>query len=528
MPSKIRHTFFLIIITIIALVFRLPQLSERPMHGDEAVNAIKYAHLLETGKYEYNPVEYHGPSLYYFTLPISWISGISSLEDLNESVLRLIPVIFGLGLILLLNLVKPYIGWKIPLYSGLIIAISPAFVFFSRYYIHEILLVFFCYLFMFSVYNYIESNKGYWSIISGFALGLLISTKETWILLLFSMLISFAIIFLIKKETRAKMVIYLKSIHIRDAILFLSALLITIILLYSAFFSSPEGLQNFISAFSGYIDRAGNNPIHNHFWYMYFKWLLFFSYTDGSFWSEGIIAVLALFGFVGILSKGKETQGTQNFLRFFLLFVTFTTIIFSLIPYKTPWNFLTFWFGYIFLAGVGISYLYSKLIKKSYRLILTITLAISFGHLGWQSYQLAYTYSSNVNNPFVYAHPGRDVFKITDKLEQIALHHAEGYQIHIQIYAKGSDYWPLPWYLRKFQNVGWWNEIDYESQTAPIIIFQPELMDKMLLKLYEIPPPGERHLYLPLFEDYTELRPGKELEGYIRKDYWDSLINADK
>ena len=36
--------------TIVALALRLPRLHQRPMHGDEAVHAIKFEDLLERGK----------------------------------------------------------------------------------------------------------------------------------------------------------------------------------------------------------------------------------------------------------------------------------------------------------------------------------------------------------------------------------------------------------------------------------------------------------------------------------------------
>ena len=34
-------------------------------------------------------------------------------------------------------------------------------------------------------------------------------------------------------------------------------------------------------------------------------------------------------------------------------------------------------------------------------------------------------------------------------------------------------------------------------------------------RLYEVPPPGERELYVSLFDRPVELRPGVELRGYV-------------
>ena len=58
----------------VALALRLPRLDERPMHNDEAVNAIKFGQLWERGTYRYDPNEFHGPTLYYGTLPVVWLA----------------------------------------------------------------------------------------------------------------------------------------------------------------------------------------------------------------------------------------------------------------------------------------------------------------------------------------------------------------------------------------------------------------------------------------------------------------------
>ena len=42
-------------------------------------------------------------------------------------------------------------------------------------------------------------------------------------------------------------------------------------------------------------------------------------------------------------------------------------------------------------------------------------------------------------------------------------------------------------------------------------------------KLYELPAPGEKNLYVPLFDTYMELRPQVELRGYVTKDLYESV-----
>src|ERR1051326_8061266 len=87
-----------------ALALRVPHLALRPLHNDEAVNAIKVSDLWQHGRYKYDPDEYHGPTLHYATLPFLWLSGARNPDELGDATFRVAPVVFGVGLILLLVL----------------------------------------------------------------------------------------------------------------------------------------------------------------------------------------------------------------------------------------------------------------------------------------------------------------------------------------------------------------------------------------------------------------------------------------
>ena len=95
--------------TIVALALRLPRLHQRPMHGDEAVHAGKFGELLEDGVYTYDPYEYHGPTLNYLTLIPARLSSAEKLTEVSEFTLRVVPVFFGVSLILLVLLIGR--GW---------------------------------------------------------------------------------------------------------------------------------------------------------------------------------------------------------------------------------------------------------------------------------------------------------------------------------------------------------------------------------------------------------------------------------
>jgi predicted membrane-bound mannosyltransferase len=112
-----------------------------------------------------------------------------------------------------------------------------------------------------------------------------------------------------------------------------------------------------------------------------------------------------------------------------------------------------------------------------------------------------------------------DVFAIVNRIRQVAIFHPEGKKVYIQVICSNHDYWPLPWYLRDFKNVGWWDHVDVKIPLAPVIIASPDLESALIDKMYKIPAPGEKYLYVPLFKKKMELRPGIEIMGFIRQDY---------
>ena len=102
--------FLILAAVILAIALRLPKLEQRPMHGDEAVHGIKFGELLAEGVYTYDPNEYHGPTLNYLTLIPAWLSSAEKLTEVSERTLRIVPVFFGVLLVLLLLLIADGLG----------------------------------------------------------------------------------------------------------------------------------------------------------------------------------------------------------------------------------------------------------------------------------------------------------------------------------------------------------------------------------------------------------------------------------
>src|SRR4029453_15914481 len=166
------------------LALRLARLDVRPMHHDEANQAVKFGALLGRREYAYDAHDHPGPTLYYVTLPFAWLRGQATLAALDEWTLRAVPAAFGAATILLLLLLPAVIGRTTVVAAALMIALSPAMVFYSRMYIQESMFACFTLAFAIAVGRATTERGWQWPMLAGIAAGLAAATKETAIIVL--------------------------------------------------------------------------------------------------------------------------------------------------------------------------------------------------------------------------------------------------------------------------------------------------------------------------------------------------------
>jgi predicted membrane-bound mannosyltransferase len=197
-------------------------------------------------------------------------------------------------------------------------------------------------------------------------------------------------------------------------------------------------------------------------------------------------------------------------------------VVYSAIPYKTPWCLLGFLHGMILLAGAGAAWLVRSCRGAVGKGLVAALLVAGATHLGWQAWNGSFRFAADPRNPYVYAHTGTDVFAIVQRLERLAQAHPEGAAMPLQVISR-ENLWPLPWYLRRFTRVEWWNGVSEQAKTAPVVLITPEMEEALVRKLYDLPPPGERELYVGMFARPVELRPGVEVRLYAANSLREEL-----
>jgi uncharacterized protein (TIGR03663 family) len=494
--------------------FRLWRLDDRPMHTDEAVHAEKFGNLLEKRIYTYNPDEFHGPTLNYFTLFSAVLRGETSSDQITEATLRLTPAVFGILLILTPLLFIRMLGVRAVIFCSVLIAFSPGFIYYSRYYIQETPLLFFTACFLGCFCNYLSRPRLYWLVLSGVAVGLMHATKETFIFSIAAAVIALGM-GILSRDSRPKA----KLLHVICGV---AAAVLVSIIFYSSFGGNADGILDSAKTYFTWAGRATGNSVHNHPWYFYLDLLTWLEFIEPVVWNEDGIVALAVIGWVIVFLR----QGGRRYRcgRFLVIYTLVLTVIYSIIPYKTPWSMMSFVYGMALVAGFAADQLLRSVQGTMTRTVFWILILI-YGLAApiAQSSFLNFRYAADPTNPYVYAHTGTDVFKMVDAVQEAVNASKDGEQTWIHIIANKDDYWPLPWYLRGLSQVGYWGHVDKSACQSPIILANADHQQELLQVLYTVPEPGQRHLYVPLFDEALYLRPGVEWQGYIQKDVWDQM-----
>jgi uncharacterized protein (TIGR03663 family) len=513
MSKKVFAGLFALIVAL-GLFFRFFKLDLRPMHHDEANQAVKFGALLEKGEYTYDYFDHHGPSLYYMTLPLALAFTGKDFADLNEYTLRFLPALFGSGILVLLLLLKGRLGFKSVLFSALFISLSPIMVFFSRFYIQEMLLAFFTLGFIICLWLSLDTKKIHWYITAGFMAGFMFATKETS-LILFACLLGSLILLKILPPSRQRGKHTFHSLFSRNILLFLGAAFAVWLLFYSSFFHNMNGLWDSIRSIGVYFKRAGEAGAHAHPWYYYLKMLAFSRYNNGPLWSEALILVSAIIGGASAFTKKAKARHETSFIRLVLFYTLFSTLVFSLISYKTPWNIIPFYLGMLVLAGYGISFLIDLCQRTWLKSAVLSLIFIGILHLGWQCWRANFIYYADVRNPYVFAQTSTDFLNLIRRINRISEVHPEHKNMLIKVIADPYMIWPLPWYLREFKRVGYWTEAEEAGKITgtPVIISSMEQTEHI--------DPLIRGQYL---SEFYGLRNEVLLSVHIRLDLWNRIL----
>ncbi len=486
----------------------------RPFHLDEAVQGRKLGELLDTGVYHYNPRDLHGPGLIYSTLPLAWWRGETSGATLSDFTLRAIPAFYGVALLVLLAFWRREMGGGALLAAGLIFALSPIMVFYSRYYIMEVPMVFWITVAMVAAWRYARSPGYGWAILFGVAGGITHATKETGAISFFAMAVSAIGVWAWHRESLAT-----NGRHWKHLGLSLASGLLVSMALFSVLFREPQAIFESIRTYLLYLERAEGSG-HEKPWDYYFRLLAYNRQPEGGpIWSEALTLFFGAIGLVVAFTPAVRRVGDALFWRWIAVYTMITALIYSLIPYKTPWSMLCWVFTLMLLAGLGIAFLFS--LRRPMRLIpILIGCVLAWGcwNLVGQTRNSLTRFRADYRNPFVYAHSPAKLMDLVRNVHDMARVHPEGKAMRIAI-CDPDVAWPLPWYFRDFPNLGLSQDLPADAEllrAQDVIIVAPQFREALREAI------SETHQIETLYGVRDDLK----IFNYVEKGLYERFIDS--
>jgi len=354
--ARIDWTFWGIV--AFGALLRFLFLSMKPPHFDEGINGWFVDQMMKTGFYRYDPTNYHGP-LHFYILFLS-----QALFGRHIWALRLPVVLASIASIFVTLKFEPFVGRTVSRIAALAMAISPAFIFYGRYSIHEVWLLLFSMLFVLGLLGLWRlGTRGYlWCV--GIGIAGMILTKETYIIHIGSALIAAGVLWVshrlipMSDVKRAR-----QQWDLADLAMVTGTAIFFIAFFYSGTFLNWPGLKGLYLTFATWYQTGSNGNGHEKPWpywlelVMRYEWPVFIGLVlclACQFFSNFVIRYLAIYG-VGIFAA------------------------YSIIHYKTPWIIISIVWPLLFVFAAGAAA--AKIPRKAFYMVGLALIGFAFGAL---------------------------------------------------------------------------------------------------------------------------------------------------
>jgi uncharacterized protein (TIGR03663 family) len=414
---------------------------------------------MKNGFYRYDPTNYHGP-LHFYVLLLS-----QTLFGRNLWALRLPVVLVSIACVWLMMKFEPFLGRTVSRVAALAMAVSPGFVFYGRYSIHEVWLVLFSIMFILGLLGLRQFGTPNYLWLTGMGLTGMILTKETYVIHVGCALIAIPVLWISNVldppdgERRAR-----QTWDYADLGMVLVTGIALLVFFYSGTFFHWSGVKGLYQAYGAWFATGHEGHGHEKPWH-YWVSTLIVRYE----WPVLAGLVLCLF-----YQRFKNVS-----LRYLVIYGVGTLIAYSIVHYKTPWCIISFIWPFLFIFGAALA-----IIPVTYRLAIYVVSAIvlcaSLGSTIW----LNYFRCTTDTEPYVYVQTYNDIYKLTDPLFTLVRRNQVYYQLTGHIIRTSA--YPLPWMLDDFPHIGYYEQENLPAKLdAAFLLVQEDRIADVESKLHE-------------------------------------------
>jgi len=510
-----------ILIVVLAFSLRLYNLDERVFHHDEAAVGYFTYKLFNDGTYSYDP-SFHGPFMYYVTSEMYRRFG----DTIYSS--RLLPALLGASMLFLLIPLRRYLGASGMVLAAFFFAVSPSFLYYSRFYREDIFISFFTLLMLVGAVKYAEkyAEKRYsflrvlYLSLAGIALASMAALKENAYIAM-ALIAFFLLLLFIREKWYVGLPERIKSrdgrmlIPAAEGLFFILVTLIVFSLFYTGDVFNFSGMKMAVekavthwyemhkieriggpyffylpiialyelpvlifgvlgAAYYGFCDKRKEKLLILFLIYLVAVDIMYIiadyypassKYLPISYIPAAITIFLPLLVF-GILSV---LRSRNLFFSFLIYWTVMNLVVYSYVQEKVPWLVLNPLLPLAIMAAAYAGELIPRLeLRSPIGAAALIVLVISLSYFAYSSVLLNYYDYTNPAEPLIQAaQPPQKYSLFLDKFFEISSQYQNQSTV-VQVMDNEMETQFL-WYLRHYGNVKWKVKPDAELN-APLIV----------------------------------------------------------
>ena len=437
--------------------WRASHLTNRPLHADEAVQAWLTWHLLRGDGYRYDPVDRHGPLLYFGAAGLHRLWG-GNAANFGDRAARQFVWVAGVATLALIGLGATAAGFPraVGAVAAALLAGETLTTLYQTYFVQEAWLALLVWAYFFLLLRTAPpstaASRGI-PFTLGILAGLAQCTKEIAPVYLFLATISVA--------------------SVRRPCFWTSGLkawggglvgwLIPYTLFYSSFGTNVAGLWDGLHSYAIQANRL-TDVSHTYPWWHYARVL---GVIGGHPWRWGEIGLLALAA-GGLIGAIRGVMGPA--LRATAWFTLSLVVMHSVIPYKVPWLLVTAMIGLTLLAAGGLEHFGRR---TRWTTALAIVAAILVIGQCFTVSQIALDrYPGDARNPYFYQQTSPGLSRLLARVEHLnaAADRALGIAVVSPAHA-----WPLPWYWRNHSHTGYFSSAPADLDGWDVVVWDSQL-----------------------------------------------------
>jgi len=489
-----------IAILLAAVLLRAWLIEIKPAHFDEGINGWFADQMRETGYYRYDPTNYHGP-LHFYAVFLS-----QTLFGRSEWALRLPIIIVSVLCVAAMLRFREFFGRPASLLAALAMALSPAFVFYGRYSIHESWQVLFSILLLQGILGLWKTGERRFLFTTFAAVAGMVLTKETYIIHIGSLAIAAAVLALWQKAAPSQPAQpWARQLWTRDdAILGGGIAAIAIVFFYSGTFLDFRQLTGIYETFFTWVKTGTESGGHEKKAYdligpLNYYWLHLMARYE---WP-------ALAGFLACLRYALPSPAP---IRLTAIWGCGILLAYSVIPYKTPWCIISILWPFYLALGTLLAEAAERFRRRIAWLAAAPLLAFSL----YACVRLNFFVFTDDSEPYVYVQTYEDIRDFTSPVLEAARAEPAGFEMEGIISL--DSYYPLPWMLGDFTRIGYFtDENPPQRWHADFIVVESANAAGI-----------EKNLSKPYFKIPFRLRSGQEeCTAYLCAERFGKILNRE-